>query len=813
MKNPGSSAHKHIKYRLFTLLVMIAVLAGSLGLAGCQTQNPGSKPSSASSVSPSPTASQAQNGAEVSNEQSVSDAAESYILPNEAEAAEFTEEMFEALCSENTDQSQKIAAMPKYGKNDTWAFYIYMVGSNLESCNLDELSDLSKLLIREENEAYTKERDLKKENNISNFAAEVRSGGSDLPKKLYNPVAVFEPAEGEKPDLNPDQDGSCSYNIDSMLNAQYGDNVKIVLQTGGAKRWQNVLINPNRSQRFLIDKNGFTEIYNEPLVNMGSIDTLSDFLKFCTDNYNADHKVVILWNHGSGAMGYGSDEIFEHRGLSVPDLREAFKKACGDPQDDPVFEAIGFDACLMASTEVADHLSGYAKYLYASEEIEPGTGWDYESIINALSEAPDMNGAQLGKIIADTYLYSSCSIFSGTQSFNGLTFSVTDLSKVPAVYKAYDEFAQTALKHVAEDSSGLAEISRAAAGSIAYSTGDYKYYNTFDLGLFMSGLSERYSAEAQKVIDALNEAVLYSRSSYVLEGSSGLSVYYPLYVDGTDGLNASLKYMEDVSKSKAVNALYYYKLAGCLNDANKQYLTEAGCNIPENINYAVMNSLSEIDVSFDDTGNFSLKLDPEMLAVTQDVKYSLAWYDESTGNVVYLGDDAYASLDRQGNIETFFGGKWITFGGVLLQLEVISKASENIIYSSTIDYMNKEAYLLFSYNTQTEEMTSLGMCFNEDLAVAGRNYYDLLPGTTINIVKQVGNVNSLSRSYTSDEVVIDQDTVLEDAVLGDGTYLAYITASDLRDDVYYSKVINFTMKDGVIVEQHVEYNITGYDKD
>ena len=45
--------------------------------------------------------------------------------------------------------------------------------------------------------------------------------------------------------------------------------------------------------------------------------------------------------------------------------------------DGQPFELIGFDACLMASVEMASVASPYAKYMVASEEVEPGSGWDY----------------------------------------------------------------------------------------------------------------------------------------------------------------------------------------------------------------------------------------------------------------------------------------------------------------------------------------------------------------------------------------------------------------------------------------------------
>lgn len=44
------------------------------------------------------------------------------------------------------------------------------------------------------------------------------------------------------------------------------------------------------------------------------------------------------------------------------------------------FDLIGFDACLLGSWEVASSLDQHARYLLASEELEPGHGWDHSAV-------------------------------------------------------------------------------------------------------------------------------------------------------------------------------------------------------------------------------------------------------------------------------------------------------------------------------------------------------------------------------------------------------------------------------------------------
>lgn len=40
-------------------------------------------------------------------------------------------------------------------------------------------------------------------------------------------------------------------------------------------------------------------------------------------------------------------------------------------------DIMGFDACLMSQWEIGSILAPYAKHLFGSELLEPGTGWDY----------------------------------------------------------------------------------------------------------------------------------------------------------------------------------------------------------------------------------------------------------------------------------------------------------------------------------------------------------------------------------------------------------------------------------------------------
>ena len=247
------------------------------------------------------------------------------------------------------EMAAAIDAMPGYSADDTWSIYVYMIGSDLESNRMDNLTALTKGLTEpylNQNQANSAQH---KTDNLFKFYDELQSQGVDLPAVLYQPVAnsTDYASDSISPD-DPDSDGAATSDMKEMFATELSPNVQVVIQTGGAKRWQNLNVNPNRSQRFLLNKEGFREVYNEAIVSMSVPETLTDFLTWSIQNYPADHTVVVLWDHGSGYVGYGLDEIYGNI-LSLRDIHDAFAGAVEANPDAPYFEAIGFDACLMAS--------------------------------------------------------------------------------------------------------------------------------------------------------------------------------------------------------------------------------------------------------------------------------------------------------------------------------------------------------------------------------------------------------------------------------------------------------------------------------
>ena len=304
--------------------------------------------------------------------------------------------------------------------------------------------------------------------------------------------------------------GMATSDLEEMVNATLGDNINVILETGGASNWQNQIIKSNTNQRFRV-KQGGLETLDAKVGKRSMVDpaTLSDFIQFSAREYPADRYILVLWDHGGGSLtGYGYDELFPGGSMSLDGINTALK-------DGGVkFDMIGFDACLMATLETALVAGQYGDYLVASEAVEPGTGWYYTNWLSALSANPAMDSLDVGKQIIDDYVK-----MSGSNSQT--TLSMTDLAElqgtVPSAFKA---FSSSTGALIAGD--GFNTVATARSGSRDFSTSSK--INQIDLIHFADNLATN---ESNTLAGTLRDAVKYNRNSSMISHANGLSIYFP----------------------------------------------------------------------------------------------------------------------------------------------------------------------------------------------------------------------------------------------------------------------------------------------
>ncbi|MEG2117666.1 MAG: clostripain-related cysteine peptidase, partial [Clostridia bacterium] len=226
--------------------------------------------------------------------------------------------------------------------------------------------------------------------------------------------------------------GAATSNLNEIFASDLSENVNFLIQTGGTQTWHTDGIDSSKLQRFKVENSQLSLIDQQESASMGAADTLGSFLNWGATKYPADKYMVVFWNHGGGSVsGVEFDELYENDSLSLIELADGLSQA------KVPFEVIGFDTCLMATLENAVQIAPYGKYMVASEEYEPGGGWQYTSWLNFLSENIASTGKELGTAICDSY-YQKC---ESAENEAMATLSVVDLSKIEALNAAFEKMA------------------------------------------------------------------------------------------------------------------------------------------------------------------------------------------------------------------------------------------------------------------------------------------------------------------------------------------------------------------------------------
>lgn len=301
----------------------------------------------------------------------------------------------------------------------------------------------------------------------------------------------------------------------------------ILFYTGGSDVWHNFDI-PTDKDCILLLRNGTLHIVGQcDAQNMGYYETLEAFMQFCVTNYPAQQYGLILQDHGGGPnLGVCVDYRHNHDILSMQELQLAFQGAGFGPNKK--MEFVLFDACLMASAEVAFSIKDYANYMVASENVSYTYGSDY-SFIEAINWTN--SGEIIGKRYVDCFYYESVDlgarIHKSGQSVYDITYSCIDLSKMANLEQTLNTFFQevnqsafwqSMMASTAQHTRGVKEFSD------SYSTSTDNVYDLIDLKDWLEQASW-FMENADPVLNAIDAAVVYNQST--TDKMHGLTIYFP----------------------------------------------------------------------------------------------------------------------------------------------------------------------------------------------------------------------------------------------------------------------------------------------
>lgn len=408
--------------------------------------------------------------------------------------------------------------------------------------------------------------------------------------------------------------------VDEMGSVPTGDNLHLVALVDRAAAYSSdsVLGIPDWQGAKLVDVGNGTATVLEDRgdINTGDPTVLADFITRGIAENPADHYVLIISDHGASWPGVGGDESSGHDGLSLAEIGEGISGGLTGAGIERL-DLLGFDACLMATYEVASTLAPLADRMVASQELEPGHGWDYRSL-EVLDGTNPATVDTLGAAILDGFAAQAQA--EGTDA--DITLSLIDLTRMNAVDQAMADFAGALSDRVAQMAPVIGDV-RARTLGFGRSPDPLEDLQMADLGQLVAEIGVQaldVSDQADALIRAMNDAVIQVARGPATLGATGLSIYFP----SSDEL-FSPAYPEAVGDSPWLGLLASYY--------------EAGNAIPPEDLPRFVNDEGVADVQFVDGGiTITGSIDPEIAANVSDAVMSYGII-EADGAVTFIGEE------------------------------------------------------------------------------------------------------------------------------------------------------------------------------
>lgn len=253
-------------------------------------------------------------------------------------------------------------------------------------------------------------------------------------------------------------------------------------------------------------------------LDMGSTQTLRDFIEWGKTNFPSDRTVLVLWSHGNGWRRAGDEELT--RAYSIDDQYGTAIQVWDSDQafSGHHFDIISFDASLMQMAEVAYELRGYADYITGSEESPPAEGLPYDAVFAAFKASPDASTRVLSKAFVDAMVNHPP--FASRK----ITQSSVETARLNAVAVAMDNLAQALIDSRFDIADEVQEI-RVTAQSYSRNANRF-FYDIVDVCLKLEEKSTAPSgvrSAAAALRQAVTQAVAWEGHNANSPGSHGLS--------------------------------------------------------------------------------------------------------------------------------------------------------------------------------------------------------------------------------------------------------------------------------------------------
>ena len=539
------------------------------------------------------------------------------------------------------------------------------------------------------------------------------------------------------------QTGIASENLQELMSSDIPDNVRIIVQTGGANKWLSNNIPSDKIMRYEVKKGELKELSMLDDANMGDGSTLEDFVKWGINTFPAENTMLLLWDHGGGTIkGACYDQKYSNDAITLAELKDALNKSLNGKK----LSIVGFDACLMGDFEVADALAPYADMMIASQNYEVGLGWDYTTIAKSLSTK---TGADLAKDICKNYL-TKCDKADKSAT---ATLSAIDLTHFDSISNAFEEMLGD-LQFDSADNNGRLALRVAVKNSASFGANSSgKMDNFVDLGGVakelssgdnLSGSGKALSDKGAKALEsALKGAILCVEKGEAKSNATGLSVYYPSHFN-----------MDEVRE--------YINI--CPSENYKKILTSIYSNIPETtISFKNAGYIGDDD-------RFHVSLTPESARYLLSVSYTIYRKndDGSQGKPVISNFITKSDLDKL-DFTVDYDGEYFTLDNHAIMATQVDHTADNDIYMSKIIRNGAPETFRFAHihNLFGSHFRQIGMVlYDDDIGSARKDVYPIMVGDEVNVDGEV---------FTIDV----KGLVIKSRNLDETPYIIKVTATDI----------------------------------
>ena len=635
--------------------------------------------------------------------------------------------------------------------------------------------------------------------------------------------------------------GMGTSDLQEMVAANIGSKVNLLVYTGGCSSWRNNIVSSKVNQVYQVLNGGVKcLIMDAGRSPMTDPENLGSYIQWCAANYPADRYELILWDHGGGSVsGYGYDEKYKSSGsMTLSGIRQALEKG------GVKFDFVGFDACLMATTETALMLGSYADYLVASEETEPGVGWYYTDWLNALNSNTSIPTVELGKKIVDSFVETCDRKCRGQKT----TLSLVDLAElsntVPGLLNSFSKSISTQIsRNNYQQIAQARNQSREFAASTKIDQVDLVHL-AVNTGL----------KEGNALAKAIRAAVKYNRTSVNMSNAYGLSIYFPYrssakYVDSMSktyneiGMDsdyttcirqfASLQVSGQAASggtgspydtlfgdyggqfggldSTGTDDLISTLLSGFLggdygsvsgmSSSGSSFLSDRALSEEDTLQYLQDNHFDGTALAWvTEDGKEKIKLTDEQWSMVSDLELN-TFYDNGKG-YVDMGLDTVFEFDEQGNLIADDGKYWVSINGSPVAYYHMDTLDDGTRYTITgrvpcmLNGQRSNLILVFDSEHENGYVSGALSDYSKDdeIDVVGKEVTELAAGDVIEPLCDLYNYDGTYEDtyYIGNPIEINEsadDLKISDTPLGEGASLVTYRFTDMYGANHWTQTI------------------------